>query len=310
MSAMAAPDISELGNPRGGSIRRRRRLAFGKGLLLAAVCIAGSILGAMPSVAKPSRIVSMNLCTDQITLALADRERIASLSYLVAKPDGSTAAEAARGILLNHGLSEEILPLEPDLVIAGRYTSRPTVFLFQRLGYNLIEMDISRSIPDIRARIRSLGTAVGEEQRAEALIEEFDERLASLTDGAGGRRPTAVYLQPNGYTAGRGSLVGDIIEHAGFENLGARFDISGHGKVPLETLLSAAPDVIITDEEKPRAPALAYEILKHPAFAALTAKAHRVTVPTRYWVCGMPETIRAVEILAEARRHIGKGGAP
>lgn len=278
-------------------------------VLAAALALGLGLIQAGPSVAaKPMRIVSMNLCTDQMTLALADPERILSLSYLAAKPDISVAARQAERFPLNHGRSEEILPLEPDIIVAGRYTSRPTVFLLQRLGYNLIEPDISRSLADIRARIRELGGALGEEDRAAALVRDFDARLEAAGPRAGGPKPTALYLQPNGYTAGRDTLVGDIIEQAGFENLGARFGLTGHGRIPLETLLAADPDVIITDEQRPHAPALAYEILKHPAIARLTARAHRVTVPVRYLICGMPETLRAVEILAEARRQVtGEG---
>lgn len=276
----------------------------GIALVRAAVIAAGLGLAASPAAAKPARIVSMNLCTDQLTLALADRERIASLSYLVARHDISVFSGQAEGVFLNHGRSEEILPLEPDLVIAGRYTSRPTVFLLQRLDQNLVELDISRSLSDVRERIRELGRALGEEDRAEDLIQAFDSRLDAAKPRSGDRRPTALYLQPNGYTAGRGTLVGDIIEQAGFENLGARFALEGHGRLSLERLLAADPDVIIMDEQKPRAPALAYEILKHPALARLTEGAHRVTVPVRYMICGMPETLRAVEILAEARRRL------
>lgn len=104
-------------------------------------------------------------------------------------------------------------------------------------------------------------------------------------------------------------MVGDIIEHAGFENLGARLGIVGVGKVPLEVLLASDPDVIITDEIRPRVPSLAYEFLAHPAIAAIVARAHRVTVPVRYWVCGMPETVKAAEMLAAARHHV-TGTAP
>jgi iron complex transport system substrate-binding protein len=72
----------------------------------------------------------------------------------------------------------------------------------------------------------------------------------------------------------------------------------------LEILLTTVPDVIIVDEYRPRAPALAYEVLAHPAIDALLTRAPRVVVPNRYWVCGMPETLAAVEILFEARRQL------
>jgi iron complex transport system substrate-binding protein len=257
-----------------------------------------------PAFAQPARIVSLNLCTDQLTLALADRARIASLSYLVADPALSVSTTEAADLRLNHGRSEEILPLEPDLVIVGRNATRPTVRLLRRLGYTLVELDMTHSLADVRERIRQLGHRLGDDDRAEALIQAFDARLAAAGAPSPGRRPTALYLQPNGYTAGRGTLIGDIIEHAGFENLGARLAVEGHGQLSLEALLVTAPDVIITDDTTPRTPALAYETLRHPAIAALTADAERVTVPLRYWICGLPETLRAVEILAEARRRV------
>ena len=54
-----------------------RHLTF----LLAAVC-------ALPAVAKPHRIVSTNVCADQLALALADRDRIISVSRLATEPQG------------------------------------------------------------------------------------------------------------------------------------------------------------------------------------------------------------------------------
>jgi ABC-type hemin transport system substrate-binding protein len=90
-----------------------------RGWLVVAVAIV--IILASRADAKPTRVVSMNLCTDQITLALADRDAILSISQLVAQPNSAVSAAAIAGMMLNHGLSEEIMPLEPDLVIAGRY---------------------------------------------------------------------------------------------------------------------------------------------------------------------------------------------
>lgn len=260
--------------------------------------------------AKPARVVSINLCTDQLLLALADRQSIRSVSHVAVQPAYSAAAAAADGIPLNHGLSEEILPADPDLILAGRLTARSTVSLLRRLGYNVVELDISRSLADIRDRIAKAGRALGEEARATAVIDAFDARLRALRADIGARRPTALYLQPNGYTSGRNSLVGDIIEQAGFENLGASLGVDGFGHLPLERIVAAAPDVLITDEDKPSRPALAYEALEHPAIEELVAGSHRVTLPIRYVICGVPETLRAVEILAEARRHVaGEAGS-
>ncbi|NJO55935.1 MAG: ABC transporter substrate-binding protein [Rhodospirillales bacterium] len=122
----------------------------------------------------------MNLCTDQLALTLAPRETIRSLSYLAARPDISLASDRVGDIPLNHGRSEEILPLAPTIVLAGRYTSRPTVFLLKRLGYPVLDQDISRSIADVRARVREVGRALDQVAEAEGLVAAMDARLAYL----------------------------------------------------------------------------------------------------------------------------------
>ncbi len=272
------------------------------GLLAAAL-----LLAAAPAGAAPQRIVSVNLCTDQLALLMAPREHVISVSYLAARPDISFESDRVGDILLNHGRSEEILPLAPDIVLAGRYTARPTVFLLQRLGYKVFDQDISRSIAEVRERVGEVGEVLGTQAEARALIAAMDQRLAALAPTTGERRPTAVYYQANGYTAGNDTLVGDIIEHAGLENLGGRLGIAGHGRMPLETLLDLQPDILIRDDQPPRAPALAYEVLRHPALQALIDRSLQVTVPSRLWICGIPTVVEAVAILSEARRQITAG---
>ena len=61
---------------------------------------------AQASPLKPKRIVSLNLCTDQLLLTLGLRSRIVSLTFLAADPSASAMAEAARGIATNRGRAE------------------------------------------------------------------------------------------------------------------------------------------------------------------------------------------------------------
>ena len=61
---------------------------------------------------RPQRIVSMNLCTDQLLMMLADREQIISLSYAAADPNQSLVADKVGDIPLNYGHAEEVVPLK------------------------------------------------------------------------------------------------------------------------------------------------------------------------------------------------------
>ncbi|MDF2368041.1 ABC transporter substrate-binding protein, partial [Sneathiella sp.] len=210
--------------------------------------------------AKPARIVSMNVCADQLLLLLADRDQIVSLSYLATDEETSTMAKQAVGLPINHGLSEEILPLEPDLILAGEYTTRPTVFLLRKLGYRVIELPAANNLYDIRANIRTVADAVGAPERGRALITAFDKKLPSsdmLAEEVGA--PIAALYWANGFTSGEGTLANSVVKAAGFRNLGSELGIRGTGQVPLETLIISKPDLLIVGEPRDK-PAMATEI--------------------------------------------------
>src|SRR5262245_6215272 len=72
----------------------------------------------------PRRIVSLDLCTDQLMLELAPREHIAAVTHLAADPTVSAIPDKARGLAITHGGAEDVLRLDPDLVLAGPYGVR------------------------------------------------------------------------------------------------------------------------------------------------------------------------------------------
>jgi len=278
----------------GGVVRARRW-----GPLVGAL-LALAALSATPALSKPTRVVSMNLCADQLLLLLADRAHIASISYLAVDANASAMAEAARGLDINHGLAEEIIPLEPDLVLAGSLTTRPTVFLLRRLGYRVVELPVASTFDDIRANIRTVAEAIGERERGESIVASFDRNLASTTDSDGSRNPVAALYWANGYSSGRGTLADVVARAAGFRNLASELGLAGTAQIPLETLLASKPDVLIVGRQRGGA-AMAHEHLRHPAFRKAFADHPTVTLPNRLWVCGTPFVAEAVNRLQALR---------
>src|SRR4051812_11164048 len=135
-----------------------------------------ALLLASPAAAAPQRIVSMNLCTDQMALLLAGPERIVSISFLGADPAESPLAAMARGIPLNHGLAEEIVAVKPDLVLAGTYTTGFAKAMLARLHYRVLEIDSPNTIAGIRTTFLRVGEALGDRDRAVQLLADMDER--------------------------------------------------------------------------------------------------------------------------------------
>ncbi len=252
---------------------------------------------------KPQKIVSINLCTDQLLMMLAEPERIASVSYLAARADISVMAQQAAGIRQNHGLAEEILMMKPDLILAGTFTSKPTVFMLKRLGYPVLEVPVAYSFADIRRNLRMVAAAMGEKQRGELLIKDFDRRLARLFVGQLKNRPVAVYYRENSYTTGGDTLVNAILNAAGFQNLAAKLGITGSGRLPLETLVTRHSDVIILGRRRGPGGSVASAVFLHPAFRDFAATRLSVHIDEPLWICGTPYVLDAVDQMVSVRQQ-------
>ncbi|MDO5622794.1 MAG: ABC transporter substrate-binding protein [Paracoccus sp. (in: a-proteobacteria)] len=240
----------------------------------------------------PRRVVSMNLCTDQLALLIAAPGQVVSVSYLAADPRVSLMADHAAAIGVNHGLAEEIYLLNPDLVLAGTYTTRATVDMLTRLGQRVESLPPAGSIEDIRAAILHMGVLLGQNDRAAQVLADFDAAMIKVAPGAG--RLAATY-GANGWTAGGDTLAGDIMRAAGLELLADRQGRAHGGSLPLEDLVMAAPELLVTAARYAQ-PSRAEAVLDHPAIAALTAR--RMTIADRDWVCGLPHVAEVAARLA------------
>jgi iron complex transport system substrate-binding protein len=268
-----------------------------------ALCLLALPVLPASAAGRPVQIVSLNVCTDQLLMQLADRAHIASVSFLAADPATSAMAGQAAGLHLNHGLAEEILPLQPDLVLAGTHTAHAAGFLLRRLGYRLVEVPLADSFDDIRRNIRTVADAIGAPARGAALIAEFDARLSGGGMGTKGNAPLAAIYQANGYTTGTGTLEDAVLQAAGYRTMGQRLGLRGISHLPLERLLMLDPDALVIGERRD-APALANELFDHPALRQAFAGRPVVSVPSQLWSCGTPAVAEAVALLRAARRQI------
>lgn len=254
------------------------------------------------ALAAPQRVVSVNLCTDQLAMLLADPGQLLSVSYLAADPRASVMVEAAAGRVLNRGGAEEVFLMRPDLVLAGTYTARASVDLLRRLGVAVVELPPANRLADVPAHLRAVGAALGQQARAEALVAEFNAGLEAV------RVPqvptvTAAFYHPNGYTTGAGTLADDILSVTGFINAGATAGVTGGGILPLERLVMLAPELIVTSAPYPGA-SRSEDILRHPALEVLRAKAAARRMSDADWICGIPHILRAVAGMAAAHKAL------
>ena len=283
-----------------------QHLIVGAALLV----LAGACPSAADAPARPERIVSLNLCVDDLVLRLAEPQNIASVTWLSRDPRNSDVAELAARVPVNHGLAEEIIPLKPDLVIAGTFTTRTAVAMLRRTGVPLREVGIPNSLEDVRAQIREVADFIGEREKGESVIATMDRRLALIPPPPKSPGPRAIVLNPNGATVGKGTLVDEIMTRAGLTNVAAELEIDSYGQIPLETVVASAVDILIISASRDGPPALATEILRHPVLAALSDRTRLVVLPARLWNCGGPANIEAIERLRQIAAEFAAGRGP
>jgi iron complex transport system substrate-binding protein len=273
--------------------------------LRAGITAIGLLAGtALPGFAQdaPRRVVSMNLCTDQLAMLLADKGQLISVSDLAHDPRSSAMVAEAAAYPVNNGLAEEIYLMQPDLVLAGRYSQLATVDMLRRLGIRVEQFDPATSLDQVTERMTRMGALLGREDIAADQVTRFDQRLASFRDGIAPHPRAALYFA-NGYTSGDQTLAGDILTAAGLINIAAELGLVSGGVIPLETLAMAEPDTVVTGQPYPGA-SRSEEILSHPVVGALQAGRPSTSMNAQDWLCGTPYVLRAIGQMAELRRDV------
>jgi iron complex transport system substrate-binding protein len=250
----------------------------------------------------PQRVVSVNVCTDQLAMLVAGQDQLVSVSALSQDPSSSAMADEAAQYPANYGRAEEIHLLEPDLVIAGRFSATQTVSMLRRLDIPVEVFEPATSIADVRENIRRMGEVLGRRDAAEALVAAFDGQLGMLAEPPIDP-PTAALYFPNGYTRGEDTLVGDIVKVAGFANLASEFDIRAGAHLPLEQLVLAGPELVITGSRH-RGKSRSEAILQHPVLEAAAEFGMHRGLTNRDWICGTPRVLAAIDRIGSLRGQL------
>lgn len=259
---------------------------------------------AQPVPKRPMRVVSLNLCTDQLLMQLADHDRIAGLSHLARDEDMSAMSELAHTLPVTRSTAEEVIAIDPDLIVAGAFSTRETVSILKRLGYRVVDFDPASDFESIKANIGKMAEALGDEARGRRAIAKIDHGLKRAQSGLG-YWPLFANLEANGFTSGKGALITSMASAAGFRVLGEELGIFGTRQISFEQLLVSRPEMIGISTGS-QAPALASEVFSHPVFSAIELRSDSVEIPVKYTSCGTLSVLDGLSLLADARRGMGE----
>lgn len=270
--------------------------------LLRIAFVALALVAAQPANAEPPRrVVTVNLCLDQLALRLAAPGQLVGVSHLAHDPRMAVLADRARQVAAVRPNVESILALAPDLVILDDGSHPNLQRLLRGAGVPILEVPWAASLEGVEALIARLAAALGREEAGRALIAglQAERRALAWTGPARGR---AAVLHANGGTTGKGSLMDELLRLAGLRNLAAELGMPAYGRWSLETVIAGRPDLLVLDGAANADPSRATEFVDHHALRLLAGRIPIASVPLRDAICAGPENFAALRVLREARR--------
>ena len=271
---------------------------FGFLVAIAALAMSGGATFAV----SPPRMVSMNVCSDQLLLTLADPEQILGLSRFARDGWQSQAGDISRYPVLS-GAAEDVLLLKPDLVIASAFDKRSTRELLKAKGLRLAELAVPRNLDEARAQIREVGDMTGHPDRAAAEIARLDAALARARGAAAERHYRVLPLSRRGWVAGSDSFLGSLLSEVGLRSAAGDLGFTFGGFASLEAIVSLRPDFIVVSNAGNYARDDGQAFLVHPALERFYPPERRIVIPERLTECGGVMLADALDALtAELKR--------
>lgn len=199
----------------------------------------------LPPPARRTRIVSLIPATTEILFALGAGDRVVGRTHWDGWPP-----EVANVPDLGDGIRpsiETVLTARPDLVVLyASGENRDAASALRAAGVSVISLRID-SIAEFERAALWLGDAVGEPQRAQAVVDSVRRTLERVRSATSGRtRPTVFMLawETPLMTIGSGSFLSELVEIAGGRNVFG--DLEGPSpQISFEELLKRDPQYIL-----------------------------------------------------------------
>jgi len=273
------------------------------GMMACVMMICAGLPGSSHAAGLP-RVASINLCTDQLLMTLADPEQILGLSpYSRDVARSWDAAKASKFPRLS-GEAEDVLVLNPDIVVAGRFTKRATRELLKEKGLRVVEFDAARSLDDVKKQIWQMGGLVQHPDRAATEVQRLDTAIARARAVVSRRPYRVLALSRRGWVSGGDSLTSSLLATAGLDNAASDLGYKLGGFASLETIVSLRPDFLLVSDGGDFAEDEGRAFMLHPALERFYPASKRLVIPEKLTVCGGPMLSEALDRLASELERV------
>jgi iron complex transport system substrate-binding protein len=283
----------------------RRWRVFLLSIALAIVVISGGVSLSAQAAALP-RIASMNVCTDQLLLPLADPGQIVGLSRFSRDASQSWAANDALRYPVLSGGAEDVLVLKPDVVVASLFDKRSTRELLKAQGLHVVEFAVPRNLAEVKDQIREMGQIAGHRDRAAAEIAKLDAARARARKAVADKRYRVLPLSRRGWVSGSDSVISSLLTETGLFNAASELGVGEGGFASLEGIVKAKPDFLLVSQAGDTARDNGEAFLLHPALERFYPPEKRIVIPERLTECGSVMLADALDVLVKQLQQISR----
>ena len=261
--------------------------------------------------AQPQRIVSMNIRSDEVLLALVSPERIVALSRNADDDGISNITEEAKLISLRITLNpEQIIYMKPDLVLATESQPRELIQTLRDAGIAVHVHRTPHTLLEAQRVIRETADAVGEKTTGETLIRTMNEQLAPILQAVNEispqQRKRVIRFTLLGGSGGKGTSFDEVCRLAGVVNGASAVGVMNGQQLSKEQIIRFDPEVILLPTwgytTKTNMEDYAAEIINDPALQQVTAIKNRrlVVIQDRHMLTTSQYMVECVKDVFEA----------
>ncbi len=196
--------------------------------------------------AEPQTIVSLTPANTEIVYALGAGDRMrGGTDFDDYPPEAAALPDVVTGIAVQ---VEQIVDIDPDLVLAGGNNFTPTadVDRLRSLGIEVIVV-YPETVEEVLADIKLIGQALGRHDQAVAMTAAMEDRISEVIDAVAALGEPRTFYEigygPDIYGPAPDSFVADMVELAGGDAI-TTTDPAVF-TMPLERLVDEDPEVVV-----------------------------------------------------------------
>lgn len=183
-------------------------------------------------------------------MSMIDKSRIAALTYYVDDANVSNIAAEAKGVgKRTETNAEKIIALQPDLVLMDSMSDANVIKQLRDANITVFMLNIPSNIDEVKENLEILGKIVGEEAKAQEIIEWINQKLKVISDKIeqinDDQKQTVLDYSEMSSTSGKGTNFDDIVTRAGLINPVSRDGLEGWPELSKEMIIKYNPQIII-----------------------------------------------------------------